>query len=73
VTESVLASGSSDIALLGVLIPVVILLLISAVPVYFAMSERRRRRQGAQHIQQQRDQLDLAAEVELIRRQHAGE
>jgi len=43
-TESVLASGSSDIALLGVLIPVVILLLISAVPVYFAMSERRRRR-----------------------------
>ena len=72
-TASVLASGSSDIALLGVLIPVVLVLLISAVPVYFAMSERRRRRQGAQQIQQQRDHRDLAAEVEQMRRGQAGE
>ena len=72
-TASVLASGSSDIALLGVLIPVVVVLLISAVPVYFAMSERSRRRQGAQQIQQQRQQHDLAAEVEQMRRGQAGE
>jgi flagellar basal body-associated protein FliL len=73
VTASVLASGSSTIALLGVLIPVVVVLLISAVPVYFAMSGRRRQRQGAQQIQQQRSQRDLAAEVEQMRRERAGE
>jgi hypothetical protein len=50
-----------------------LVLLISAVPVYFAMSERRRRRQGAQQIQQQRRQYDLAAEVEQMRRGQAGE
>ena len=72
-TGSVLASGSSDIALLGVLIPVVLVLLISAVPVYFAMSERGRRRQGAQQIQQQRQQYDLVGEVEQMRRKQAGE
>jgi hypothetical protein len=72
VTGSVLASGSSDIALLGALIPVVLVLLISAVPVYWAMSERRRRRHGATQIQQQREQYDLAAEVERMRRQQAG-
>lgn len=72
-TGSVLASGSSDIALLGVLIPVVLVLLISAVPVYFAMSARSRRRQGAQQIQQQRQQYDLVGEVEQMRRKQAGE
>jgi hypothetical protein len=73
VTASVLASGSSDIALLGVLIPVVLVLLISAVPVYFAMSGRRRSRQGAQQVQQQREQHDLVGEVEQMRREQAGE
>ena len=72
-TASVLASGSSSIALLGVLIPVVVVLLISAVPIYFKMSERRRSRQGAREVQQQRQQHDLAAEVEQMRREQAGE
>lgn len=68
-TASVLASGSSTIALLGVLIPLVVVALISAVPIYFAISGRRRSRQGAQQVQQ----VDLAAEVEQMRRQQAGE
>jgi hypothetical protein len=48
-------------------------LLISAVPVYIAMSERRCRRQSVQQIQQQRQQYDLAAEVEQMRRGQPGE
>ena len=72
-TAPVLASGSSTIALLGVLIPVVVVAVISAVPIYFAMSNRRRSRQGAQQIQQQRQQRDLTAEVEQMRREQAGE
>ena len=68
-----MASGSSTIAALGVLIPVVVILLISAVPIYFRMSERRRSKQGAQVVQEQRSQHDLAAEVEQMRRQQAGE
>jgi hypothetical protein len=67
------ASGSSTIAALGVLIPVVVILLISAVPIYFRMSERRRSKQGAQEIQQQRGQRDITAEVEQMRREQAGE
>jgi len=44
---------------------------LSAVPIYFRMSERRRRRQGEQQIIEQRGQRDLAAEVEEMRRQQA--
>lgn len=68
-----IASGSSTIAALGVLIPVVVILLISAVPIYFRMSERRRSKQGAQVVQEQRSQRDLAAEVEQMRREQAGQ
>jgi hypothetical protein len=71
VTASVMASGSSTVATLGVLIPVVVVLLISAVPIYFRVSERRRRRQGQQQIQEQRGQRDLAAQVEEMRREQA--
>ena len=71
VTASVMASGSSTVATLGVLIPVVVVLLISAVPIYFRVSERRRRRQGQQQIQEQRGQHDLAAQVEEMRREQA--
>jgi hypothetical protein len=66
-----IASGSSTVALLGVLIPVVVVLLISAVPIYFRVSERRRRERGEQQIQAQRTQGDLAAEVEAMRREQA--
>jgi len=44
---------------------------LSAVPIYFRMSERRRRRQGEQQIREQHGQRDLAAEVEEMRRQQA--
>ena len=66
-----MASGSSTIAALGALIPVVVILLISAVPIYFRLSERRRRRQGEQQIQEQRGQHDLVADVEQMRREQA--
>jgi hypothetical protein len=68
-----LASGSNTVALIGVLIPVMVILLISAVPIYFKLSERHRRRQGEQAIETQRAQGgDLAAEVEEMRRRQAG-
>jgi len=73
VTASPLASGSSTVAALGVLIPVVVVLLLSAVPIYFRMSERRRRRQGEQQIQVQQGQRDLMAQVEEMRREQAGD
>ncbi len=71
VTTSTMASGSSTVTALGLLIPVVVILLISAVPIYFRVSERRRRRQGEQQVQEQRGQRDLAAEVEAMRRKQA--
>jgi hypothetical protein len=48
-----------------------VVLLLSAVPIYFRMSERRRQRQGQQQVQEQRSQHDLAAEVEAMRREQA--
>ena len=49
------------------------MLLISAVPIYFKLSERHRRRQGEQAIETQHAQGgDLAAEVEEMRRRQAG-
>ena len=72
-TASPLVSGSSTVAALGVLIPVVVVLLLSAVPIYFRMSERRRRRQGEQQIQVQQGQRDLMAQVEEMRREQAGD
>jgi hypothetical protein len=69
----VIASGSNTVALLGVLIPVVVVLLISAVPIYFRLSERHRRRQGEAAIQEAPGSRDLAGEVEEMRRKQAGE
>jgi hypothetical protein len=68
-----IASGTSTVAAIGVLIPVVVVLLISAVPIYFRLSERRRRQHGEEQIQQQRGQVDLTAEVEDMRREQAKE
>jgi hypothetical protein len=68
-----IASGSNTVALLGVLIPAVVVLLISAVPIYFRLSERHRRRQGEAEVQKGDGQHDLAAEVEEMRRKQAGE
>lgn len=64
-----MASGSSTVAMIGVLIPLVLVLLLACVPLYFRLSARRRRAQGEEHA----DQRDLAAEVEAMRRRQAGE
>jgi hypothetical protein len=69
----VIASGSNTVALLGALIPVVVILLISAVPIYFRLSERHRRRQAGAETQKDGGQHDLAAEVEEMRRKQAEE
>lgn len=65
-------SGSSTVAALGALIPLVVVLLISAVPIYFRLSERRRRRQGEQRLAEPGAQRDLTAEVEEMRRRQSG-
>ncbi|MFL5822070.1 MAG: hypothetical protein ACJ764_01360 [Solirubrobacteraceae bacterium] len=70
-TQLLIASGTSTVATLGLLIPVVVVLLISAVPIYFRLSERRRRRQGAQKVQEEGGQPDLAEEVEEMRREQS--
>jgi hypothetical protein len=67
-----IASGSSTVAALGVLIPVVLVAMISAVPIYFRLSERRRRRQGERELREEGAGGDLAAEVEQLRRQQSG-
>jgi predicted lipid-binding transport protein (Tim44 family) len=65
-----MAMGSGTVALIGVLIPLVVILLISAVPIYFRLSERRRRKQGEEQIETERSsQGDIVDEVERLRRQ----
>lgn len=68
---ALLGSGGSTVAALGALIPVVLVLLISAVPIYFRLSERRRRRQGDQQLREEGEQHDLTTEVEQMRRKQA--